>query len=435
MRRSPLTQSSFSAEVVPPDFNLPTTRIKIRPDTVIAFDDTDHVILSHPFTPKGHAVRVQSDILLILWDLVHWKTMGELLGVWPDPVDHPKIVGYIEQFYHMQMILVEGHRDVSSASLPFMDHSSLYELEPLQPQSSGFSGHFNLNNHWVMLQDDARVLAYKQAIERTIKADSVALDLGCGSGVLGFLAHQAGAKHVVGIERREDMTSLASLIAQYNGLERMTFIAGDSTRIALEQLPAQPNVLIAELLGDGGLDEQVLESMLDARDRLLAKDATLIPYKLTLSVFGFEADNLPDCDVDAERLSAIYGVDLMPFAEVLKRKPQRVKHTRFDPDKQHCLTDAIEAVALDLYTLESPVVDVTLDLPVAHDGTLGGFGVYFNAWLDDDITLTNNPWEAPTHWEHMMFVLNSPKPVQAGEGLPVRLTYDGQLNVRLADEI
>lgn len=442
MPLSTLTQSRFPVE---PDFDNPETRIKIHPGTSIAFDDSDHVVLSHPNSPEGQAIRVQSDILLILWDLVYWKSMGALLQEWPDPVDYPKIKAYIKQFYECNLLITEGGEAnpsvgtvlplSSDTPLPTASPAAVAKLDALVEHQ-----HFNLHNHTFMLKDDRRVLAFKQAIDRAVakkkesketqNKETFVLDVGSGTGILSFLAHQAGAASVVGVERREDMVSLAQLIARYNQMDAVRFLAEDSHHVDPNCLTPQPNLLIAELLGDGGVDEHILEFVLDARDRLLADGATLMPYRIALYVFGFEARATSDYEVDVEHYREIYGVDLMPLAEVVKRKPLRVRHARYNPDADKCLAKPVQVVDLDLYTLKEPSIDVQVNLPVQESGEFSGYGVYFKAWLDEETVLTNDPWAEKGHWAHVLYSLSEPQSVRAGDVISLQVTYDGQLNVR-----
>ena len=54
-----------------------------------------------------------------------------------------------------------------------------------------------------MLNDVGRNQFYKQALDRSAK-DKIVCDIGAGTGLLSVLALQAGAKHVIAVERNED---------------------------------------------------------------------------------------------------------------------------------------------------------------------------------------------------------------------------------------
>ena len=59
----------------------------------------------------------------------------------------------------------------------------------------------------------------------------------------------------------------------------MTLIRGWSRQI---ELPEQADVLVAEVIGNEPFEEEILETTLDARRRLLKPDARLIPHALEL---------------------------------------------------------------------------------------------------------------------------------------------------------
>ena len=74
----------------------PETRLRMNPDTYLRFDGTDKVYIQNVHCMEG--VSIKYDILLILYELVEWKTTAELIEPWP-PDDQEKILDYMEMFY------------------------------------------------------------------------------------------------------------------------------------------------------------------------------------------------------------------------------------------------------------------------------------------------------------------------------------------------
>ena len=57
-----------------------------------------------------------------------------------------------------------------------------------------------LEEHLGYVADAVRLERYQSAIGKLLAAGDVVADLGCGSGVLGFLCLHAGARHVFAID-------------------------------------------------------------------------------------------------------------------------------------------------------------------------------------------------------------------------------------------
>lgn len=407
---------SSSQPKTPPDFSNPATRIKINPETYIRFEGDKYVLLGNVHSDDKQGMRVQSDILLVLWDVVDWKTMGDIFRAWQDPSDHQKIMNYMQQFYDLSIIITDESEEPGlKDEIPSDDLAS--------------QQHFNVENHLLMLQDHVRLASYRRAIERAVTKETVALDLGCGTGILGFFAHMAGAQKVYGIERRTDILELTQAIADDNGFDRMQFFGHPSGHVQPEEMDPRPNLLVAEILGDSVLDEHILEFTLDARDRLLAPHATLIPYKLDIYVFAFHADINPERGPAVDELKDLYGVDYRLLGEVLKRKPITVSASRFNPRIERAITDPVLAQSINFYELQESTFEVEFDLPVKTDGRFGGYGTYFKAWLDEETILTNSPWAPQTHWTHLLFYRDKPSPVSVGDTIKLKMTYDDQIKI------
>ncbi|MBY0402812.1 MAG: methyltransferase domain-containing protein [Cyanobacteria bacterium] len=228
----------------PSKFHQLETRVKIKSDTYIQFDGTDHVYLKNVVSED--AIRIKYDILLILYDIVTWSTIGDLIEPWP-PDDQLKIMDTLEKLYEGKVILVDdqGETEVSG--------------ENKLPDTLGNHIHINVENHHAMLRDYVRLAAYRRAIEHSVNHETVAMDLGCGSGILSFFLAQAGAKKIYAIEKRPDIILLAEELAKNNGYDQIQFCSGTSSQMDASQFDPKPSVLVSEILGNGILEENVLE--------------------------------------------------------------------------------------------------------------------------------------------------------------------------------
>ena len=129
--------------------------------------------------------------------------------------------------------------------------------------------------HHLLLSDSVRLQAVRRALRETVRPGSVVVDLGAGTGILGFLALRAGARRVYAIERHP-IVRLARAIAAENGYgDRVTFVEGDSRRV---KLPERADVIVSDLVGPLGIDPEMADSLVDAR-RFLKKSGRFVPER------------------------------------------------------------------------------------------------------------------------------------------------------------
>lgn len=396
-------------------FRNPDTRVKINPETYIKFDGSDHVMMQNIYGDQG--IRIKYDIMLILYDMVDWKKIGDIIEPWP-PDDQEKIMDHLE-------MLAEGRVIIDDESAPAeVAESGLSD-------NLGHNIHINVENHHAMLRDYVRMAAYRRAIERAVQDDTVAMDLGCGTGILSFFAAEAGARHVYAIEKRPDIIMLAQELANVNELgDRIEFIEGASSSIRAERLSPKPDLLIAEILGNGILEENVLEYTLDARDRFLSDTGLMIPYGLDIYLFAYDSGLRNSILHEVSEFKDLYGFDYSLLGQVLAQKTTtRTEHYNTRINKT--MTEPLLAKSLDFRTMENTVFVEELHLEALEDGEVTGFCGYFKAHLDAETVLTNSPWAPPTHWTQITWTLPAPVKLEKGEQIPVELIYDGALRVRL----
>lgn len=391
------------------------TRLKINPDTYIKFDGSDRVMMSNIHGET--AMSLQSDILLILWDLVNWKTVGELVAPWPEE-DQQKIIDYMDTFHQLRIIITDESEEAEQG-------------ESILSDKLGNKIHINVENHHVMLKDYVRLAAYRRAIERVVTPESVVLDLGCGTGILSFFAVQAGAKKVYAIEKRPDILQLAKTIAEDNGMaDRIEFLEGASSTIKTNQLDPQPTVMISEILANGIMEENIMEFTMDARDRLLAPNATLCPHRLDICAFVYESQIKQDKAFEVDEFQDLYGINFSSLKEILCHKSS-LGLDHYNPHLMNALSEPTIVHSIDLQSYDNSIFSKKIDLTTNRTGKVTGYCIFFKVWLDENTTLTNSPFAPKTHWTQMQYTLPTGVPVQEGDTLTFELVYDGNLRMRL----
>ena len=277
--------------------------------------------------------------------------------------------------------------------------------------SSQVSGWADPVEHARMLHDERRTGDYLAALAAAVRPGDVVLDIGTGSGVLAVAAARAGARHVYAIEA-SDIAGVAERVFQVNGVaDRVTLLPGWSRQI---ELPEQADLLVAELIGNEPFEEEILETTLDARRRLLKPGARLIPHSLTLFV---RPVMLPEPEVrqrafgpaDVGRWRGLYSIDFEPLLEAATPGPV---HTITEGEVVATWQQAgspVVLAAVDLVNFEELSVHSYADVVVDRPGPVNALAVTFRADLYDGIAHSLDPWKWPaSSWATSVWVLSSP---------------------------
>ena len=265
-----------------------------------------------------------------------------------------------------------------------------------------------------MALDTVRNDAYAAALRQVIRPDSVVLDLGAGTGVLGLMAARMGARRVYLVEP-EDVIAVAGEIAQANGLgDRVRCIQG---RIEDVRLPEPVDVIVSVLTGNFLVTEDLLRTLFYARDRVLAPGGVLIPSAATMEAAPVTAEKM-HAEAIASWSTSQHGVDLSaarPYAgnTVFYRSTElREVPMLAEPQVIHRVdfrTDGYEAVK----------VEATYD--VTTTGMCHGW-VGWSSMQLGDAWLSTSPHAAAVHWSQAFLPLDPPILLTRGERVVFTLT-------------
>ena len=278
--------------------------------------------------------------------------------------------------------------------------------------------------HARMLHDHRRTGDYLAALAQAVRPGDVVLDLGTGSGVLAIAAARAGARRVYAVEA-SDIAGVAERVFAANGVtDTVTLVSGWSREI---ELPEPADLLVAELIGNEPFEEEILETTLDARRRLLKPGARLIPHTLTLLARPLR---LPEGDARQraigrtapERWRRLYGMEFQPLLDAASTGPVNMPAEAEVVANWPPVGPAVTLAALDLTAFEEASVQVSADLVVDAPGLVNAVAVTFRAGLYGTIEHTLDPWTWPTSsWATSVWVL--PDPVDVGPGAALRVHY------------
>jgi SAM-dependent methyltransferase len=247
------------------------------------------------------------------------------------------------------------------------------------------------------------------------------IDLGSGTGFLGFLASQLGAKSVTCIESG-DVIGISHALAKRNKITNCTFLQQHSTQV--KNLP-RADILVSETLGNYALEENIIESIEDGK-RFLKEDGVIIPGKITQIVCPVSSDRLQrDIDVwDA-------GFDL-DFQEARDVSLHNIYVKTVNKEDLLAEKDAIRRFDTIDFSKKNTSVRTGEEMWVfTKPTTVSGFALWWDAKLVPGITLSTSPMEKPTHWEQIYLPLLTPVVLKPGESLVWRFTSDSRWKVKI----
>ncbi len=303
-----------------------------------------------------------------------------------------------------------------------IEESALVTVEQGRSPTSGWADPVE---HARMLHDERRTGDYLAALAAAVRPDDVVLDIGTGSGVLAVAAARAGARHVYAVEA-SDIAEVAARVFDVNGVaDRVTLLPGWSPHL---ELPEPADLLVTEVIGNEPLEEEVLETVLDARHRLLAPGARLIPRALTLSV---RPVLLPEAEVRqrafgsaaVERWQTLYGIDFQPLLDAATPGPTYTVTEGEVVSAWPQVGSPVVLATLDLTEFDSLSVRASTELVVEPPGQLNAIALTFSAELYDNVSHTLDPWRWPaSSWATSVWVLSDP--IEVGPESVVRVHYN-----------
>ncbi len=276
-------------------------------------------------------------------------------------------------------------------------------------------------HHLKMLGDEPRMSAYRQAIHQTVKPGDVVVDIGTGSGVLAFFALQAGASKVIAIEEG-DIVDDAKELARINGFDgKINFIQGRSDRVRLDE---KADVVMSELPGFFGLEENLVRFKIDARKRFLKPGGVLLPFSLQMYIVPVESFAVWD-DYMKPWKTDYYGLDFFPVSRsaVLQRFITDCGGRAFPLCRPQCIAD------MDFYTMETVPFAFHAEFELPLDKVMHGFVGYFRSGLSKDVVLKTDMDQPVTHWRQAFFPLPEPLPAKKNDRISLKLKTIAQFDM------
>lgn len=273
-----------------------------------------------------------------------------------------------------------------------------------------------LAQHQSYLADERRLDAYRRALATVVGPESVVLDLGCGTGILGFLAAAAGARRVYAVDRG-GILGLARDLAAANGLsDRVIFLRGRSRRVTLAE-PA--DVVVCDQLDPLGILAGVCESLGDARRRHLRAPGVTIPGRIMLEVAPVRHD-VRAREIAFWETAAPAGLRLAPARALAVNNPSFARVAAVD-----VLGPPVAGAPMDPSTAGDASMTVEGRTEIQGAGVLHGLGAWFRAELVPGLWMTNSPLDPGGIAREQSFLpLDRPCAVEPGDEVRVALRVE-----------
>jgi Ribosomal protein L11 methyltransferase (PrmA) len=232
----------------------------------------------------------------------------------------------------------------------------------------------------MMLGDSYRLARMRKAINEVVRRGDVVLDMGAGSGILGYYACEAGAARVYAVEGTE-LIELTREIARRSGFgDRIIHLKGRSTRV---DLPEKVDVIVADELGFFGFEIGMTVPYRDAVARFLKRGGRVVPSRFDVFVAPVSYPPLWDSISFWHRRHG--GFDLSPFAAAEINDTHR-GYLR----PRHLLGRPVRIASVDPGHAPASFT-VRAATRIARAGTMHGIGGFWRAQLSRHVWVTNSP--------------------------------------------
>jgi predicted RNA methylase len=290
--------------------------------------------------------------------------------------------------------------------------------------------------HELMLNDQLRMVAYRAAIREAVWPGAVILDLGTGTGILAQWALEAGASRVYGIEVNPKILALAERrLGEAGFADRFKPVNGLSYDV---ELPERVDMIISELIGNFGDNEDCHAILADARRRFLKPGGVMLPLRVTTFFVPVASPKAHEQILGGVCKSISQTHDLRRLLERLDvSDPFDIYYDVIVPER--CYLSSPRKVKV--FDFGSSRVDasyrIDLSFPANAAGALTGFKGYFIADLTEQIRLDISGSDvekrtASDSWKHAYLPIRRPIDVRMGDDIKLTLERIAEENNSLA---
>lgn len=300
------------------------------------------------------------------------------------------------------------------------------EIDPDHPiawQNLARSVSWNVPSwHFTMLADDARNVAYRNAIEANITEGDLVLDIGTGSGLLSMMAARAGAGKVVGCEVVNDLAVVAKRVIAKNGYaDKIDVVNKYSGTIKVgEELPEKADLLVSEILDGAVIGEGVLASHRHAMKELVKPGGKVIPARTQCYLQLIDLPNRRP----TWPIKEIEGFDLSEMGEFQRLDQAQIMH--LGNEDSLGLSEVHALWNLDLANIPNAVSDDApetwiITLTGTEKGVAHAVALWFDLWVDKKTMVSTEPGGELKHWGQSVYFFPKDIEVEAGQKIQIKV--------------
>ena len=264
--------------------------------------------------------------------------------------------------------------------------------------------------HRTLLADRVRNDALYAALKTLIRpGETTVADIGAGTGFIGLLASQLGAREIYLYEQAA-VAGVAEAVLKRNNARNCRLIPFSSREVSD---PPRVDLVVSETLGNYALEEDIISTLNDVRRRFLKPGGVVVPASLTQHM-------APVVDGRVQNELTIwdevgYGLDLAP-AKAMSLNNAYVR-TLAPSELWQSGRSAIAWDRVD-FTKENRTSRKGEGRWIAETATaVYGFALWWTTELAPGVSLSTAPDAPRTHWEQIYLPLLEPLQMAPGEAV------------------
>ncbi len=251
---------------------------------------------------------------------------------------------------------------------------------------------FNATHHATMLLDEHRLGCFRRAIVSQVKRGSNVVDVGTGTGVLSHFARLQTDQRVFALEYFSSTADIAKKVLAGRNIEVVNIA---SSKFSPE---AELNVLVSEIIGPVGPEENVVETFYDLARRFRSIE-TFIPNRITMfaqPIYSQLLDKVTGKVWSAFAEVSEPGFDFTDLkAEILMAEATRISHLNLEDAT--LLDESKELATYHLGRTKNSSFVAEVDFTSTEANACH---IYFEADLGGGVKLTSKIGDPITHWRH-----------------------------------